>query len=222
MNQHSFFFIFRAAELFIREYRFVLNFNEQCLMNPSRFFSYSEYNEHINNLFQQGKTTGDNHSESMLNYTKLNLHRIKRLDKTVKIDDSVTNKIKSISKAQEWWVITEAWCGDAAQNVPVLNKMAELNDNISLKLILRDENLEIMDKHLTNGARSIPKLIVKSNGDPDKSWGPRPAELQKLVLENKNKATPVPYSEFSKTVQQWYNTDKGMSVQQEVLELLGL
>ncbi len=191
-------------------------------MNPERFFTYLEYNEYINELFQQEKTTGDNHSESMLNYTKLNLHRIKRLDKTLKIDDVVRDKIETISEPHEWWVITEAWCGDAAQNVPVLNKMAELNDNIRLKLILRDENLEIMDKYLTNGGRSIPKLIIKASGKSEKTWGPRPADLQKLVVANKNNANPVPYSEFSKTVQQWYNTDKGLSVQQEVLELLGL
>ena len=66
--------------------------------------------------------------------------------------------------------------------------MAEVNSNINLQLVLRDENLELMDLFLTNGGRSIPKLIAL---DKDLNilftWGPRPQTATNMVLDYKTK-----------------------------------
>lgn len=182
--------------------------------------TYKEYRSMIDELFENGKTTGTDHSEGILNYTKMNIQRMKRLDKTIELDQELIDQLKSVPCPVNWLLITEAWCGDAAQNVPILNKMAEASPNINLKLILRDENLEIMDQYLTNGGRAIPKLVIL-DGDMNEiaTWGPRPSIIQEMVMENKRLGA-MPYSEFGKVVQKWYASDKGKSLQREMMDVI--
>ena len=115
---------------------------EQSLANT---YTYQEYRNLVSTLLSNGKATGPNQSKGLTNYSLLNDKRMKRLDKTIKINEETTNLLKDIKEPQTWLLITEGWCGDAAQNLPVIHKMAELNKNINLKIVLRDENLELMD-----------------------------------------------------------------------------
>ncbi len=197
--------------------------------------SYSEYWQLTQDLFEQGKTTGPIQNEALLSYTKLNIARMKRLNKTTNIDDKHRKMIHKIQKPITWLVLTEAWCGDAAQIIPVLAKIEELNRNIDLRLILRDEHLDIMDAFLTNGTRSIPKVILL---DPEEdhfkvigSWGPRPGILQKLVMDTKKKLINIEDQEVKKKVwaevkteiQKWYAKDKTITIQDEIIEsILGV
>jgi hypothetical protein len=150
----------------------------------------------------------------------LNSTRMKRLDKTIKIHDKTNAEIQKIKKPTTWLVLTEGWCGDAAQNLPVINKMADLNDNITLKIVLRDENLDLMDLFLTNGARAIPKLIVldKDNNLLD-TWGPRPAVATKMVADYKTEHGALD-AQLKEDLQVWYNKDKGKSTQDDFIKLL--
>lgn len=183
-------------------------------------YSYQEYKDLVRSLLAEGKATGPNQSEDITNYSMLNDKRMKRLDKTVKISDETTSEIQNLKEPQTWLVLTEGWCGDAAQNLPVINKMAELNENIELKLILRDENLELMDLFLTNGGRSIPKLIVlDKNQNALNTWGPRPDIATKLVADYK--ATHgVLDAQLKEDLQVWYNKDKGKSAQDDFIKLI--
>lgn len=191
-------------------------------------WTYQEYRDQIDELFAQGKTTGDNHSEAMLNYTKLNIFRMKRLDKTTRLSEDVLTQIQQENRQLTWLVITEAWCGDAAQIIPVLNRLAEENDNIDLRLILRDEHPQVMDQFLTNGARSIPILIVLDADTLEviNSWGPRPVEVQKMVMDAKAEAESKPeeskeiWDEAKKNAQIWYTKDKTRTIQEEILEIM--
>ena len=183
-------------------------------------YTYEEYRKLINELFEEGKTTGNDHSEAMLDYTKMNIHRMNRLDKTIEIDQELKDKLYKIPCQVNWLLITEAWCGDAAQNVPILNKIADASSSVKLRLILRDEHLDIMDKYLTNGGRAIPKLIIlDAEMNEIATWGPRPSEVQEMVLDNKLNAK-LPYGEFAKVVQKWYAKDKGKLLQREMLEVI--
>ena len=123
-------------------------------------YTYGTYRQLIDDLFAENKTTGEDHSEAMLNYTKLNLSRMNRLDRKSRLTEATIEQLDKIERPVTWLVITEGWCGDAAQIVPVLNHMALKNENITLRFILRDENLPVIDAFLTNNARSIPKIIV--------------------------------------------------------------
>lgn len=181
-----------------------------------RSMSYQEYRILIDSLMDQNKTTGENHSEAMLNYTNMNLTRMKKWDKRYFPSEEVNGAIKEKSK-ETWLLITEAWCGDAAHSVPVLSKLSDENPNIDLRIVLRDENLDLMDLYLTNGGRSIPKLIRL---DADKveidNWGPRPKAAQEIVVNAKKNG--VDYSEYVKNLQVWYARDKGKSLEEEILK----
>jgi len=183
-------------------------------------YTYASYRELLDNLLQQGKTTGTNQSESMVNYATLNERRMKKWDKIGKIIPELMDKLMSIDQKMTWLVVTEGWCGDAAQNLPFLNKMAELNPNIDLRFVVRDENLPLIDAFLTNGGRSIPKLIaLDSELSVLGTWGPRPEPVQKAFLENKVSQERTG-KEFTEYLHLWYAKDKGITLQGEILAIL--
>lgn len=181
--------------------------------------SYTNYRALVGNLLAEGKATGPEQSEDLTNYSRLNDSRMKRLDKTLKISEEAILEFQKLKQPQTWLVLTEGWCGDAAQNIPVLNKIAESSENIDLKIVLRDEHLPLMDLFLTNGGRSIPKLIAldKDNNVID-SWGPRPTIATKMVADYKEKNGALDPA-FKQDLQVWYNKDKGKSVQEDFVNL---
>lgn len=183
-------------------------------------YTYLEYKNLVKHLLAEGKSTGTNQSEALTNYSLLNDKRMKRLDKTIKPTENTQLEIAKITEPQTWLVITEGWCGDAAQNLPVIAKMASLNSNIELKLVLRDENLELMDLFLTNGGRSIPKLIILDNDlNVLNTWGPRPSIATKMVADYKAEHGALD-ANFKQDLQVWYNKDKGQSTQNDFVEMI--
>lgn len=190
----------------------------QSLINEA--YTYASYREFLDNLLDEGKTTGANQSESMLNYAMLNQRRMRKWDKIGKITAELMDKLMSIDQKMTWLVITEGWCGDAAQNLPFLNKMAELNPNVDLRFVLRDENLPLMDDFLTNGGRSIPKLVALDDAfNVLGTWGPRPEPVQKAFLANKV-SQEKSGKEFTEYLHLWYAKDKGLTLQSEFLAIL--
>ena len=181
--------------------------------------SYIDYKALVHNLLAEGKSTGPEQSEDLTKYSLLNDRRMDRLDKKIKISEETIQEFQKIKQPQTWLVITEGWCGDAAQNLPVLNKIAATADHIALKVVLRDENLALMDLFLTNGGRSIPKLIAldKDNNVID-SWGPRPSIATKMVADYKEKNGTLD-PKFKQDLQVWYNKDKGQSVQEDFVSI---
>lgn len=182
--------------------------------------SSTEYYELLQKYAVEEKTTGPAQSEDLIYYTKLNAQRSKRISKTVQLNEQLSAQLNSVSEKQTWILITESWCGDAANSVPVLSKLAEGNTSIDLRIVLRDSNPNLMDEFLTSGGKSIPKLIVVNEAlEVLYTWGPRPQEAQKLYDEWRFSEDKVPYKEFQVDLQKWYNADKGQSLQEEILEL---
>ncbi len=185
-------------------------------------YSYAEYRELIDKLLADNKTTGENHSEAMIHYTLMNVHRMKRLDKQISLLPDLERVLAEFKKPVIWLVLTEGWCGDAAQIVPVFEKMASQNENITLRLILRDEHLDIMDDFLTNGrSRSIPKLICldASSLEVIGTWGPRPEEAHKLFMTLATDEDTT-WQENAEKLHKWYADDKTESVQREFIQML--
>lgn len=186
----------------------------------AKSFSYQSYRDLVSRLVSEGKSTGPNQSEALTHYSLLNEKRMDRLDKKISLKEETVKALSSISKKQTWLLITEGWCGDAAQNVPVINKMAEASDQIDLKLVLRDENLALMDLFLTNGARAIPKLIALDDElDVLFTWGARPSTATKMVTNYKAEHGKLDEN-FKKDLQIWYNKDKGADIQHDFMTLL--
>lgn len=183
--------------------------------------SYTDYTNLVSNLVAEGKSTGLNQSDDLLNYSKLNDRRMKRLLKTLKIDVSSEEFIANVSQEQQWILITESWCGDAAQSTPMIHKVAEASDKIDLTVVLRDENSELMNEFLTNGNQAIPKLIVlnKHTNEVIDSWGPRPSTATKMVAEYKD-ANGALDAQFKEDLQKWYNKDKGINTLEDLKKML--
>ncbi len=183
--------------------------------------SYVEYRELVMTKVENNSNTGHEVTEALANYTMLNNKRMKRWDKTIKIGEGVADAIKHKKFNQTWIVITESWCGDAAHVIPVINKIAELNQGINFRVVLRDDNEALMDQFLTNGSRSIAKLIILDTTTKDviATYGPRPSTATLLVNDYKAKygiLTP----EFKEELQQWYNKDKGQTVIADLVSLI--
>lgn len=183
---------------------------------------YEDYRNLVAELAQSGDTTGDK-TESYINYTLLNNRRMKRWDKTLRLSEEQENIIKAFNRRAIWLVLTESWCGDAAPTMPAMNKIAGLNRNIEMKVLLRDEHPELMDHFLTNGARSIPKLIMLDAGSLEVmgEWGPRPAVAARMVADYKREHGKLT-AEFREDLQNWYNQDKGQETLKELINLLAL
>ena len=182
--------------------------------------SYSSYRNLISDLIASGKSSGPIQSEDLLNYSKLNDRRMTRLDKTIQLSHETLLALKKNDKPITWLVLTEGWCGDAAQTLPVINKIADESDLITLKIIFRDEHEELMSHFLTNGGKSIPKLIVlNSENDVLNTWGPRPNIATKMVQDYKNTHGQLDAA-FKQELQVWYNKNKGVNIQENMVGLL--
>jgi hypothetical protein len=184
-------------------------------------YSYSAYKDLIAQLLEDDKSTGTEQSEQLTEYSKLNQRRMKRWDKTLKIKLEYAQKFQQEKRNLMWLVISEGWCGDAAHALPVINKLAELNESIQLKIVLRDENEALMNQFLTNGGKSIPKLIVV---DLDQKgvladWGPRPTEATKMVQDYKAKHGQLDPG-FKEDLQRWYNKDRGNGIVEDLVNIL--
>lgn len=185
-------------------------------------YNYKEYRELIEFLLEKNKTTGENHSELMLHYTKMNVHRMRRLDKQIELKDELVRRLQNITRPMIWLVLTEGWCGDAAQIVPVIQKMSDQTKMIQVRYILRDENLDIMDQFLTDGrSRSIPKLICLNSQTLDVlgEWGSRPEPAQQLFMSLR---ASDEYSSRNRAerLHKWYADDKTFAVQDEFIPLI--
>ena len=183
--------------------------------------SYEEYRKTVSDLLLKGLSTGNEQSEELTNYSSLNETRMNRLDKTIKISDENILKLKSLKRDYIWLVISEGWCGDAAQILPIINKMDLETDKVELKIVFRDENDEFMNLFLTNRSKSVPKLVIidKDTGSVVNFWGPRPMGATQLILDYKKEFGVV--DEKAKTdLQMWYLHDKGLSTQNEIIDLL--
>lgn len=191
---------------------------EQALGNSH---SYSEYRGHVSHLLEQGLSTGDTQSEDLTHYSTLNEVRMNRLDKTLSVPDEIKDRLSKLSKKHTLLVISEGWCGDAAQIVPVINKLAETSAVLNLRIVFRDQNIDLMDNFLSNGARAIPKLIVV---EPEtltvrESWGARPHGAAELIRVAKEKYGVIS-AEVKADLQKWYLQDKGHSTMDEIVALL--
>lgn len=138
--------------------------------------------------------------------------------RTARVDIDTVARAAMLGGSFRLLVLSEDWCGDAVNSVPIVARLADLSPNLELRVLARDEHLDVMDAHLTSGTRSIPVVIVLGeHGEELGWWGPRPAELQRWVLGD---GQALPKEERYKEARRWYARDRGRTVLHEVLELL--
>jgi pantothenate kinase-related protein Tda10 len=194
---------------------------ESIKKHLDKTLTYSEYKQLVSDLLKENKSTGFTQNETYLKYSKLGFSRMNRWEKTSELTAGQIETIQKVTKKQTWLVITEGWCGDAAPVIPIMNKIADINPLITFKLILRDENDELMSHFLTNGGKSIPKLVSFNAEENDLlfTWGPRPKEAADLVAKEKAEFGKL-RDEFKITLQKWYNQDKGKNIAEDLVNCL--
>lgn len=183
--------------------------------------SYEAYRDLVKELAAKRATTGHNQSEALIKYTKLNDKRMKRWDKTIKVSAAARKKLIRFNSKVTWLVIAESWCGDAAHILPVLNKIAEINPNINYRVVLRDDNPQLMNAFLTYGKMAIPKVIIidDATGEVLNTYGPRPSEASGYVNRFVAMNGTLTQS-FKEDLQHWYNDNKGQNIIDDITELL--
>jgi hypothetical protein len=185
-------------------------------------FTYQSFSELVERLHNEHKLTGGEVTPAMLNYTKLNIQRTHRIDKRGKLLDETLKLLSDIKRSQIWLVITEGWCGDSAQILPYIAKMADASEQVSLRIILRDEHPEVMDQYLTNGiSRSIPKIVLLDEHtlEPLANWGPRPEAAHSIFMKERDQVEIGP-QKAAENLHIWYARNKGSLIQQEFGEVL--
>lgn len=186
----------------------------------NKSLTFEQFIKKIENYLDN--TNPDNLNESdkhLYEFTKLNLQRMNRIQKTYSVSTEMKNALAKINKKQYWIIITEEWCGDSAQNTPIIAKIAEANPNIELRILERDDNPDIIDHYLTDGKRKIPKVILfDENGNELFQWTERPKKASELMTSLLNNGTPK--EKAIEELQVWYNQNKGVELEKEFIELL--
>ncbi|MBO9202520.1 MULTISPECIES: thioredoxin family protein [Niastella] len=190
-------------------------------IEPKRTFSYTEYFSLTEQTANGNSLLTHSLPPEKIEAVKMNVQRMKRIYKTFQPSQQLCDLLNKIPGRMQWVVLAEPWCGDGAQNIPVLAKIVSTCNNIELKIILRDENPEIMDAFLTDGKKAIPKLICI---DPQQNkllgtWGARPQKLQQLFVHCKND-NHRSHEDCLKDLHACYASDKGESLQTELIQLV--
>ena len=194
------------------------------LLSPARLaaaYSYSAYRQLLDKLLAEGKTTGPLQTPELLAYAQLNEQRMNRLDKTVKLLPELAAAAAALHQNYIWLIVTEGWCGDAAQTVPVMEAVAQASaGHLRTAYLLRDENLDLIDQYLTGASRSIPKLVVLHADTLTEvtHWGPRPAAAQALITKLKGEG--MAHDDFIRELHTWYAHDRTQGTQHELLSLV--
>lgn len=181
-------------------------------------YSFAKYMDLTAALISAGKTSGNDPTPYRVEMTKLNLYRMQRVAKTMRLLPAWDALEGALSHVR-WTILSEVWCGDSAQITPALQAIAE-KTGADFQILLRDENPYVMDAFLFRGTRSIPRLICtdKSTDEVLAVWGPRPEKARQFV--ERRKAEGADHVTWAKELQNWYNQDKTISLQYELLDLI--
>ena len=181
--------------------------------------NFKEYLNYFQQIILQPEQYPVYQDETYYNYAKLNWSRTNRWLSKFEPSAETKELITKINEPQTWIIITEPWCGDAAHSVPQIFKIVENNPHITVDIQLRDTEPFLIESYLTNGGKSIPKLVIRNSNNEDIAvWGPRPEQLQELFLSLKDQGAEM--AEVKETIQKWYNEDKGVEIQKDIAKLL--
>lgn len=189
----------------------------QILQEIKDYYSYTDFLQLCSDLLKEGKTTSNSDQKGYVSYAQINFEQMEYWNAAEWVPQKLRDQLKSLP-AQTWYVITEGWCGDSAAILPIIYQMSTFANDVSLKIILRDTHPEAIDLYLTNGGRSIPKLVVTENNVEKGNWGPRPVACQQLHRALSDAHTPFP--QMVEQIEEWYKNDKGQQIMDEISKMI--
>ncbi|MEI6945715.1 thioredoxin family protein [Paraflavisolibacter sp. H34] len=176
---------------------------------------YKQFLQLFEDIFNSPAPSAPYDKPDYLQYTRLNHSRMKRWTKTLEPDPALLQALQRAGEKQHWIILVEPWCGDVAHTLPFLVKLAEQSPFVTYELQLRDSEPYLINSYLTNGGKSIPKLIARAEDGSDLfTWGPRPEAAQALM--DRLKQEGADFETIKTELQNWYNADKGRSLQNEL------
>ncbi len=186
------------------------------------YYTYDAFFQWTEELASKNETSGLDQTDDHKKFTQLNYKRMERWNKTFFLNEELSCVLKALKTKQTWILITETWCGDSAQLLPGIAKIAAASEGkITLKIILRDNNPDWINAYLTNGTKSVPKLIsFDDNGTELFIWGPRPQGAIDILTHWKANLDTIDKEQFHVNLHTWYGKDKGAGLQQEFEKLL--
>ncbi|MEO6525354.1 MAG: thioredoxin family protein [Gemmatimonadaceae bacterium] len=135
-----------------------------------------------------------------------------------RVDGEFVRRVAALGGSWHLLVLSEDWCGDAVNTVPVIAKLAALSANVDLRVLARDENLDLMNEHLTGVSRSIPAVIALDEEFHERGWwGPRPTILQHWTHGD---GQTLEKADRYREVRRWYARDRGRTTLEEVVAML--
>lgn len=190
---------------------------------------YATFRREMDDKLAAGQEGLDAQALAMYDYTLQNAQRMRKWEKTLELQPSTVEALEGIGRPMVLLTLAEHWCGDVSQVLPVMEKLCAASPGLELRILYRDEHLDLMDAFLTNGGRSIPKTIFldPATGEVLGTWGPRPAEAQALMADIKRQEAALPeaerpafHAQAIASIHLWYAKDKGRCIQSELTEAL--
>lgn len=178
--------------------------------------TYRQYRSELDELLS--RSTESEEERRMRPYVSNNVRLMEGFDSAYRLGDALREAMAA-APPSIWLVLTEGWCGDAAYCAPLF-ALAEscLPDKVTLRFLFRDRHPRLMDAHLTDGGRSIPKLICLDRSLNELwTWGPRPSVLYTMVKSWRNEGMTL--KELIPLVHDWYISDGTLTMQQELSTL---
>jgi hypothetical protein len=186
---------------------------------PHVGLTYAAYDELCQQQAEQDVAGLPPEEVERFEFARLNLHRSRRIGRTYRVAPELEALLRRLAGPQIWLVLTEPWCGDSAQCLPHVAAMAERGADVDLRILLRDDNPDIMDLFLTDGKRSIPILVAfGENGEELFRWGPRPAAAQAVFEEARAEGLEKP--QILERLHLFYGRDRGRALEAEFVRLL--
>ena len=182
-------------------------------------YSYPAFRQHIAEALAQ--PAPDPKQAKLLPYYQEAADRLDRIGPAVALLPELQAAVSQLAQPYIWAIITEGWCGDGSETVPIIEAVAQVSGgHLETRYFLRDANLDLMDRYLTNGGRAMPIAVVLHADSLAEAgvWGPRPTPLQALVRDLK--AREVPGKEVTAQVHAWYAQDATLTTQRELLALV--
>jgi hypothetical protein len=181
--------------------------------------TYPAYRQHISEVM--ATSAPDEHLAKLLPHYHENVERMDKVAPTVTVLPELQAALDNLTQRYLWAIITEGWCGDASQTVPIMEAVAQASGgHIETRYLLRDSHPDLIDRYLTNGGRAIPIAVLLHADTLTEAgvWGPRPAPLQAIMQDLKARETP--FKEIVTQVHAWYDQDATRTTQHELLALV--
>jgi len=111
-----------------------------------------------------------------------NRERLEENEKRVELDRNDVGAFRALPRPVKVVVLAEDWCGDVIANLPVLGRLAKDSGKLEVRIFLRDQNDDIMQRYLNKGQfKSIPVLVFFDEDFRELGhWIERPASVTEV------------------------------------------